>query len=119
MVPWVLGANLGITLTMMLAGWGSVEGRRLEIGNLLIKGFGAILILLGSSKFSLLIFNFLPGAIDRKAANLNTLFNFVLGLLVLPLISPISRVLTFLIESQAIDNSGWEIGISPGRPLST
>jgi phosphate:Na+ symporter len=105
MVPWVLGANLGITLTMMLAGWGSIEGRRLAIGNLLIKGFGAILILLGSSRFSLFILNFLPGAIDRKAANLNTVFNLVLGLLVLPLISPISRVLTFLIESQTIDNS--------------
>jgi phosphate:Na+ symporter len=31
MVPWVLGANLGITLTMMMAGWGSTEGRRLAI----------------------------------------------------------------------------------------
>jgi phosphate:Na+ symporter len=29
MVTWVLGANLGITLTMMMAGWGSVEDRRL------------------------------------------------------------------------------------------
>ena len=75
MVPWVLGANLGITLTMMLAGWGSIEGRRLAIGSLLIKGFGAILILLGSSKFFLFILNILPGAIDRKAANPNTLFN--------------------------------------------
>jgi len=71
MVPWVLGANLGITLTMMIAGWGSTEGRRLAIGSLLIKGFGAILILLGSSKFFLFILNILPGAIDRKAANLN------------------------------------------------
>ena len=105
MVPWVLGANLGITLTMMLAGWGSVEGRRLAIGSLLIKGFGAILILLGSSTLFSLILNILPGAIDRKAANLNTLFNLVLGLMALPLLSPISRLLTFLIESQTIDNS--------------
>ena len=105
MVPWVLGANLGITLTMMIAGWGSTEGRRLAIGSLLIKGFGAILILLGSSTLFSLILNILPGAIDRKAANLNTLFNLVLGLMALPLLSPISRLLTFLIESQTIDNS--------------
>ena len=105
MVPWVLGANLGITLTMMIAGWGSTEGRRLAIGSLLIKGFGAILILLGSSRFFLFILNILPGAIDRKAANLNTLFNLVLGLMSLPLLSPISRLLTFLIESQTIDDS--------------
>jgi phosphate:Na+ symporter len=105
MVPWVLGANLGITLTMMMAGWGSVEGRRLAIGSLLIKGCGALVILLGSSRFFVFILNLLPGAIDRQAANLNTLFNLILGLAALPLLSPISRVLTFLIESQAIDDS--------------
>jgi phosphate:Na+ symporter len=105
MVPWVLGANLGITLTMMMAGWGSIEGRRLAIGSLLIKGSGALVILLGSSRFFVFILNLLPGAIDRQAANLNTFFNFILGLAALPLLSPISRVLTFLIESQAIDDS--------------
>src|SRR5580692_1248128 len=105
MVPWVLGANLGITLTMMMAGWGSVEGRRLAIGSLLIKGSGALVMLLGSSRFFMVILNLLPGAIDRQAANLNTFFNLILGLAALPLLSPISRVLTFLIESQAIDDS--------------
>ena len=104
-VPWVLGANLGITLTMMMAGWGSVEGRRLALGSLLIKGCGVLLILLGGSRFFVLILNLLPGAIDRQAANLNTFFNLILGLAALPLLSPISRVLTFLIESQAIDDS--------------
>jgi len=91
MVPWVLGANLGITLTMMMAGWGSIEGRRLAIGSLLIKGCGALVILLGSSRFFVFILNLLPGAIDRQAANLNTLFNLILGLGALPLLSPISR----------------------------
>jgi phosphate:Na+ symporter len=105
-VPWVLGANLGVTLTMMMAGRGSVEGRRLAIGSLLIKGSGALLILLGGSWLSTLILSLLPGAIDRQAANLNTFFNLILGLGALPLLSPISRVLTFLIESQAINDSG-------------
>jgi phosphate:Na+ symporter len=105
MVPWVLGANLGITLTMMLAGWGSTEGRRLAIGSLLIKGCGAALILLGSSNLFLLILKFLPGAIARQTANLNTLFNLVLGLLALPLLSPVSRLLGFLVESIPIDES--------------
>jgi phosphate:Na+ symporter len=105
MVPWVLGANLGITLTMMIAGWGSIEGRRLAIGSLLIKGSGALLILLGSSGFFLVILNLLPGAIDRRVANLNTFFNLILGLVALPLLAPISRLLTFLIESPAIHDS--------------
>lgn len=103
-VPWVLGANLGITLTMMITGWGSTEGRRLAIGSLLIKGCGALVILLGSSPLFVLILHFLPGAIDRQAANLNTFFNLILGLAALPLLSPLSRVLRFLIESQTIDD---------------
>jgi phosphate:Na+ symporter len=103
-VPWVLGANLGITLTMMIAGWGSTEGRRLAIGSLLIKGCGALVILLGSSPFFVSILHLLPGAIDRQAANLNTFFNLILGLAALPLLSPLSRILTFVIESQAIDD---------------
>jgi phosphate:Na+ symporter len=105
MVPWVLGANLGISLTMMLAGWGSTEGRRLAIGSLLIKGCGAVLILLGSSKLYVLILELLPGAIDRQTANMNTLFNLIIGLIALPLLSPISRLLSFLVESQSIDES--------------
>jgi phosphate:Na+ symporter len=105
MVPWVLGANLGTTLTMMMAGWGSTEGRRLAIGSLLIKGCGALVILWGSRPLFVFILNLLPGAVDRQAANLNTFFNLILGLAALPLLSPISRVLTFLIESQAIDDS--------------
>ncbi|MBV8175783.1 MAG: Na/Pi cotransporter family protein [Verrucomicrobia bacterium] len=104
-VPWVLGANLGIAVTMMIAGWGSVEGRRLAIGSLLIRGCGALLTLLGGSKFFVFILNLLPGAIDRQAANLNTCFNLLLGLVALPLLSPISGVLTFLIEPQAPDES--------------
>jgi len=66
-VPWVLGANLGITLTMMIAGWGSTEGRRLAIGSLLIKGCGALVILLGSSPFLSVSFTFCPvRSIDRQ-----------------------------------------------------
>jgi Na+/phosphate symporter len=71
----------------------------------LIKGCGAPAILWGSSQFFVFILNLLPGAIDRQEANLNTFFNLILGLAALPLLSPISRGLTFLIESQAIDDS--------------
>lgn len=105
MVPWVMGANVGITLTMMLAGWSSVEGRRLAIGSFLIKACGASLILLAGERYFHLILSVLPGSIDRQTANLNTGFNFILGLVALPLLAPIIRLLTFLVESQPIDNS--------------
>jgi phosphate:Na+ symporter len=106
MMPWVLGANLGITLTMMLAGWGSTEGRRLAIGSLLIKGCGAAALIFFSARFFTFILNLLPGAIDRQAANLNTLFNLVLGLAALPVLSFIYRIVVFLIESPNVNDSG-------------
>jgi phosphate:Na+ symporter len=72
----------------------------------LIKGCGAAVLLLTSSAFFTFIINILPGAIDRQAANLNTLFNLVLGLAALPLLSPIYRIVAFLVETPNIDNSG-------------
>ncbi|HZC35963.1 MAG TPA: Na/Pi cotransporter family protein [Chthoniobacterales bacterium] len=106
MMPWVIGANLGITLTMMLAGWGSTEGRRLAIGSLLIKGCGAAALLFAGADFFAFVLKYLPGAIDRQAANLNTLFNLVLGLAALPVLSLIYRMVVFLIESPNVDESG-------------
>jgi phosphate:Na+ symporter len=89
----------------MLAGWSNVEGRRLAIGSFLIKACGASLILLAGSKYFALILGVLPGTIDRQTANLNTGFNLILGLVALPLLAPIIRLLTFLVESQPIENS--------------
>jgi phosphate:Na+ symporter len=58
-----------------------------------------------SWRFFSFILSLLPGATDRQAANLNTAFNLILGLVALPLLSPISRLLSFLIESQAINEA--------------
>ena len=52
LVPWVLGANLGIGLTMMIAGWASIEGRRLALASILLKTFFALLVLLAGSQFA-------------------------------------------------------------------
>ena len=101
--PWVLGANLGTALTLMVAGWGSVEGKRLAFGNLLIKGLGAGLLLFGTSPLLTSLLQLLPGGIDRQAANLNTLFSLVFGMAALPMLGPISRLLEFLVESEPTD----------------
>ncbi|HTD17685.1 MAG TPA: Na/Pi symporter [Chthoniobacterales bacterium] len=103
LVPWVLGANLGIGLTMMIAGWASIEGRRLALASILLKTFFALLILLAASGFVSHLMTTLPGGIDRNAANLNTVFNLVIGLCALPALSPISRVLTYLVPSQPLE----------------
>ncbi|MBV8098288.1 MAG: Na/Pi cotransporter family protein [Verrucomicrobia bacterium] len=103
MVPWVLGANLGIGLTMMIAGWASIEGRRLALASILLKGAAALLILIAGAQFASYLMTALPGGVDRNAANLNTLFNLAIGLLALPALSPISRCLSFLVPSQSLE----------------
>ena len=103
LVPWVLGANLGIGLTMMIAGWASIEGRRLALASILLKSFFALLILIGGSSLASYLMTVLPGGIDRHAANLNTLFNIVIGICALPILGLISRGLAFLIPSQTLE----------------
>src|SRR5258708_28542405 len=103
LVPWILGANLGIGLTMMIAGWRSVEGRRLALGSIFLKSFGAILILIGGSAFASYLMALLSGGIDRQTANFNTLFNGLIGLCALPLLSFVSRALSYLIQSQTVE----------------
>ena len=41
----IVGANVGIVFTTMLAGWAQLESRRLALGNLLAKGTVALLVL--------------------------------------------------------------------------
>jgi phosphate:Na+ symporter len=103
LVPWILGANLGIGLTMMIAGWRSVEGRRLALGSIFLKSFGALLILIGGSALASYLMALLPGGIDRQAANFNSLFNLLVGVCALPLLSLVSRALSYLIQSQTVE----------------
>jgi phosphate:Na+ symporter len=103
LVPWVLGANLGIGLTMMIAGWASIEGRRLALASIVLKTFFALLILLAGSQLASYLMTALPGGIDRNAANLNTFFNLLIGLCALPALSPISQGLSYLIPSQSFE----------------
>ena len=100
LIPWVLGANAGIALTMLTAGWGSVEGRRLGLGNLLLKGSAGAIVLLIPPATEILL-RILPGAVDQQAANLNTFFNLAIGLCALPFLKPFERLLEFLIEAPA------------------
>lgn len=103
LIPWALGANFGIGLTMMIAGWGSVEGRRLAMASILLKSLFALLTLIGGPAVISYLMTILPGGIDRQAADLNTFFNVVIAICALPLLGPISRGLTYLIPSQPLE----------------
>jgi phosphate:Na+ symporter len=91
LIPVVLGANLGIGLNSLVAGWPTPAGRQLAFANLLLKGsvivaclaaFGPLEAWLGHS----------PGSIARQAANFHSGFNIVVALMGLALGSVVTRI---------------------------
>lgn len=78
-LPVVLGANLGLGLTSLVAGWPTLAGKRLAIANLALKC--AVLVpLLVLFPWVLAGVESMPGGIARHAANFHTTFNLVVAL---------------------------------------
>jgi phosphate:Na+ symporter len=95
-IPWILGASLGIGLTGLLAGWPTIEGRRLGVANLLAKGLVALPFLLFSDVANG-FFALMPGSFLREIAMFHTGYNLLVGLVALPLLGPIVRGVRWLI----------------------
>lgn len=79
LVPVVLGANLGLAVTSLVAGWPTPAGRRLAVANLGIKLAGIIVCLLAFAPL-LRLLGGEPGSLMREAADFHTGFNLVLAL---------------------------------------
>jgi len=89
-MAWVVGANLGIGLTMLISGWGALDSRRLGMGLLLAQILAAVPVLIWPSETVALLSRVSgPGA--HTIANAHTGFNLLVALLGLPLLSPISQ----------------------------
>jgi len=76
----VIGTNIGLGLTSLLAGWGTLEGRRLTWANLLLKCVVAGAALLAFDPLLRLV-SAMPGTLTRHGADLHTGFNVVAALL--------------------------------------
>lgn len=96
LVPWVLGANVGIGLTSLAAGWSNLEGKRLAMANLLAKLAIAIPVLLIPS-IAVQGFALVSGSIAREIAMFHTGFNIIVGLLFVPLTGPLTRLVRLMI----------------------
>lgn len=76
LVPIVLGANLGIGLTSLLAGYGTAAGRALAVANLAVKGVLIVTALVFFPQLTAFV-GATPGDVARQAANLHTAFSLV------------------------------------------
>ncbi len=88
----VLGANLGgamIAYVLTLAA--GPEARRIVVGNLVLRGGGAVLVLLGL-RFGEVDLSWLGRTAASQTINLHLVFNLALCALALPFVEAISRI---------------------------
>jgi phosphate:Na+ symporter len=105
LVPWVLGTNIGISLTGLAAGWATLEGRRLAMASLLVRvAVAAPFLLLPEISDDLLAG--LPGSLARELAVFHTGFNLLAGLVAVPLVGPITRLVQVMIVPREAASPG-------------
>ena len=104
----ILGANLGgAFIAYILTLSASIESRRMIIGNLLVRGGGAIFVLLLiSSKPNLL--NHLGEFPAHQAINLHLAFNITLACFTLPFVGPLLKVLGHLMINKPNDEEATD-----------
>ena len=93
----VIGTNLGLGLTSLLAGWSTLAGRRLTLANLLLKVTVAVALLLAFDPL-LHLMQSLPGSLTRHGADLHTGFNIIAAVLGLVFAGLLTRWLERIIK---------------------
>ncbi|CAN5735655.1 Na/Pi cotransporter family protein [soil metagenome] len=98
LIPWVIGTNLGLALTSLIAGWSQIDGRRMGLSNLMVKLVIALPLML-LPHLSQEWFEAFPGTLLRQTAMFHTGFNLVVGMLALPFLGQIDRLAKFLVPT--------------------
>lgn len=96
LIPWIVGTNIGVGVSTLIAGWRTLEGRRLGVANILAKLTLALPLLLLVAP-SQTLFELLPGDAAQQAATAHTLFNLITGLVALIWIPAVLRMAAFLV----------------------
>ncbi len=92
LLPVVLGANLGLGLTSLLAGFPTWEGRRLAAANLLLKCTLIALLLAVFPHIEAWVAAS-PGSIARQTANFHTGFNLIVMVAGVMFAGPVGRLM--------------------------
>lgn len=102
LLPIVLGANLGLGFTSLMAGLSTWQGRRLAAANLLLKGVTIIVALvffptvLGWVEQS-------PGSLERQTANFHTAFNLVVMAVGVCFAAPLGKLVQRTVKPSAAE----------------
>lgn len=102
---WVIGANIGLCLTVLAAGWSRLDGRRLGLAVLIVKLPLALLAILLIGAMTDAAWADLPGSLQQQAAWAHTLFNLFACLAVL-VADKLERLSLVLVPEPAPRQSG-------------
>jgi phosphate:Na+ symporter len=106
-VAVVLGANIGIGVTTLIAGYARTETRRMAFGNLFVKLAGAAVCIPLIPPLINALRYLSPTGDPQLVANFHSLFNTALAVVFLPVIPALARVIQRLVPAPA---EGTEIG---------
>jgi len=100
-VAVVVGANVGIGVTALIAGYARTETRRMAIGNLFFKLLGAVVCLPIIPWLVPLLQSISPSGDTQLVANAHSLFNIALAIVFLPLVPALARLLERFVPARA------------------
>lgn len=99
-LPVILGANLGTSTTALIASIrGNREAKMCALGNFLFK-LVTVLIFLPLIGFWSNIFQKTNWTIPRQIANSHTFFNIILGVIFLPVVAPVGKLLNKMVPQE-------------------
>ena len=99
-LPFVLGANVGAAIAPFVAtSTNSPAGRRPALGNLVMRGIGAVLALASLPWLAPVLLAHL-GSGPALVLNLHLAFNLALAVVMLPLVGPLARLVSRLMPDR-------------------
>lgn len=93
---WVLGTNLGLGVTSMIAGWHHLDSRRLGLENTIAKLAVAFVVL---GFVPMIQVGLADWPLPQQAAVAHTVFNLLVALVALPWLEPLHRLGCFVLPA--------------------
>ncbi len=112
-VAVVLGANIGIGVTALMAGFKRPETRRMAMGNLAFKVAGVAVCVPLTTGLIHLLEPVSPQGDTQVIANAHTLFNVVLAVVGLPVIGMLAKLLEKLVPDRPAPREGQARHLEP------
>lgn len=97
-LPFVVGANLGLCATLLIAGWKQIESRRLGIGVTICRGLVAAVIIY-LLPIPVQWMEKIPYSLAARIAIAHTVFNLVTVVVSLPFLVWVAQFVTYLTGS--------------------